>query len=274
LNRPIARQLVGLRHEIAGAAVAEGFTQDSLALTESMLSFWETAAEEPGFVVPTNSASRWLMDSLMARTTNSLIAFGSLKLDGDDSVPVAQVEAIAAKLPEGVLVSGWDVLAETVLGVVQKDFPRVLLPMLVLVTVSLWLAFRRLSGVLLSFAALAFSILLLMAIMRLAGWNWNLMNMTALPLLLGAGIDYGIHIQLALRRHHGSTVETRRIVGRALLLCAGTTVAGFSSLAWSTNTGLASLGKICATGIACAYLTSVFLLPVWWKTTSRGRAGE
>jgi len=42
-------------------------------------------------------------------------------------------------------------------------------------------------------------------------------------------------------------------------------VAGFASVAFSSNAGLASLGKVCATGISCAMLTAVFLLPAWWK---------
>src|SRR5439155_54004 len=63
--------------------------------------------------------------------------------------------------------------------------------------------------------------------------------------------------------------ETRRTVGRALFLCAATTVTGFGSNIWSSNGGLASLGQGCAAGIAFAYFTSTFLLPVWWKTLLR-----
>ena len=52
--------------------------------------------------------------------------------------------------------------------------------------------------------------------MALAGWNWNLMNLMALPLMLGTGVDYTIFIQLALRRHGGDLAAVRRSVGRAL----------------------------------------------------------
>jgi KDO2-lipid IV(A) lauroyltransferase len=37
-------------------------------------------------------------------------------------------------------------------------------------------------------------------------------------------------------------------------------------LAWSSNAGLASLGVVCATGIACTLLVSLTLLPAWWRT--------
>jgi hypothetical protein len=66
-------------------------------------------------------------------------------------------------------------------------------------------------------------------------------------------------------RHHGSLFQARRAVGRALLLCGGTAIAGFGSLGLSSNAGMASLGRVCAVGIAGNVLLSVLALPVWWK---------
>jgi uncharacterized protein len=147
--------------------------------------------------------------------------------------------------------------------------------MVVLVSTCLWLAFRSWREVLLSFATLAFSLLVLLAVMSLAGWSWNLMNLMALPLLLGAGVDYTIHIQLALRRHGGDVRTVRRITGRAVFLCAATTAAGFGSNALSGNAGLASLGLVCSLGIVAVYLSSVYLLPAWWQwAVSPPKAGN
>src|SRR5581483_9206041 len=55
-----------------------------------------------------------------------------------------------------------------------------------------------------------------------------------------------------------------------LLLCGATAIAGFGFLGLSSNAGMASLGQVCAVGIAGNMLISVFLLPVWWKSI-RGR---
>ena len=101
--------------------------------------------------------------------------------------------------------------------------------------------------------------------MGVAGWSWNLLSLMSLPLLLGMGVDFSIHIQLALQRHHGDLALVRGSIGRALLLAGSTTVAGFASLAFSSNAGMASLGKVCGMGIVCAMLVSVFLLPLWWQ---------
>src|SRR4029077_10706390 len=153
----------------------------------------------------------------------------------------------------------------TVFDTVVKEFPRVLIPIFMLVVVSLWFAFRNLTEVALSLITLAFSALCLGATMDLLKWDWNILNLMALPLLLGMGVDFSIHIQLALRRYDGDLLVVRRSVGRALLLAGATTVAGFASLAFSTNSGMASLGKVCALGITLALVVAVYLLPVWWR---------
>ena len=134
-----------------------------------------------------------------------------------------------------------------------------------LILLSLWLAFRRCAEVFFSIAVLLLSGLCLLAAMKLFGWSWNLFNLMALPLILGTGVDYSIFMQLALRRHGGDLKLAHQSVGRALLLCGATAIAGFGSLGLSSNAGMASLGRICAIGIGCNMLLSVFLLPVWWK---------
>ena len=106
----------------------------------------------------------------------------------------------------------------------------------------------------------------LFAAMAVFGWSWNLMNITALPLLLGVGVDYSIHIQLALQRYGGDLHKVRRSVGNAILLCGASTAAGFGSLGFASNPGLASLGRVAALGIVIACVSAVFLLPVWWSS--------
>src|SRR6185369_17497026 len=80
--------------------------------------------------------------------------------------------------------------------------------------------------------------------------------------------------QLALRRCDGDLLAVRRSVGRALLLAGATTVAGFASLAFSTNAGMASLGKVCALGITLALVVAVYFLPVWWIAWMRSEQGS
>ncbi len=259
-NRATAQTLGNQRYHLHEAALAAGFTTNSLALTDNLLDVWRLAASSTQTLWPTNAASRWVMEKFSARHGSDFIAIGLIYPTRNTSFTALNTQLHG----DGILLAGWDMLGEALLGVVERDLWRVLLPMLALLLGSLWLAFRRVSEVVLSLATLLFSALCLWAIMGLLDWSWNLLNLMALPLLLGAGVDYSIHMQLALRRHDGDIAATRLTIGKALWLCGGTTIAGFGSLAWSNNAGLASLGQVCATGIGCAMLTSIYLLPVWW----------
>ncbi|HWI56544.1 MAG TPA: MMPL family transporter, partial [Bacillota bacterium] len=177
----------------------------------------------------------------------------------------SRLATLEAALPrQGVWLSGWELLGSAIFSRVKANLWKVVVPMVGLVLLSLWLAFRRAPEILLSLAVLFLSGLCLLTVMRLVHWSWNLLNLMAVPLVLGTGVDYSIFMQLALRRFHGDLGMAYRSVGRALLLCGGTAIAGFGSLAWSSNAGMASLGQVCAVGIASNMLIAIFLLPIWW----------
>jgi predicted RND superfamily exporter protein len=206
------------------------------------------------------------MGKIAAHSTNGLLALGFIQ----PSTNAAATKQFAASWPDdlrrqGVILSGWELLGSTVFETVVREFPRVFIPIFLLVVLSLWLAFRSLREVGLSLFTLFFSGVCLWGAMDLLHWDWNILNLMALPLLLGMGVDFGIHMQLALRRCHGDRLMVRRSVGRALLLAGATTIAGFGALSFSTNAGMASLGQVCALGITLALVTAVYLLPVWWK---------
>jgi lauroyl/myristoyl acyltransferase len=280
-NRPAAAALVAQGAAFREATFAAGFTSNSFALTENILRTWQAAIAGGNVFWPTNATSEWILEKVFARNARSLLAIGLVYppaqpaaggapqagLNSSLGTRNSKLIALADELaPRDILLSGWEMLGYTVFARMKQDFWRVLLPMFALLAVSLWLAFRNAPDIFISLIALAFSGLCLWGVMSLAGWSWNLLNLMALPLLLGMGVDFSIHMQLALRRHHGELAVVSASVGRALLLAGATTVAGFASLILSSNAGMASLGKVCAAGISCAMFTSIFLLPTWWKT--------
>ena len=260
------------------AALREGFRTNALALTEGLVRTWARAGAGAGVLWPTNEASQWLLKRFVARAPGQLLAMG-LVYPGTNRVEVAALADLSSRLSQNqAFLSGWELLGSTTLKRVQRRLWPMVAPMVVLVLASLWLAFRRPREILLGLAVLLLSGLCLLATMGLAGWSWNLLNLMALPLMLGTGVDYSIFMQLALRRHGGDLGLVRRSVGRALLLCGGTAMAGFGSLGCSSNPGMASLGKVCAVGIGANMVFSVFLLPAWWlwagNKAARGQAGQ
>lgn len=268
-NRPAALALTARRDELRAATLAAGFSTNSLAIADSVLQMWGQSMVSNSPFWPTNSNSRWVLEKLTARFAGGFLAVGLVHpQQGVVSKSFHELSALGEQLRrEEVWLSGWELLGPSISDLVRRDLLRVLPPILALVLLTLWLAFRAWRDVWLSLATVAFSGLVLHLVMTLAGWSWNMMNLMALPLLLGMGVDFSIHIQLALRRHHGDAALVSRSVGRALLLAGSTTVAGFASLAFASNAGIAGLGKVCAVGIICAMLTAVYLLPVWWRMT-------
>ena len=263
-NRVTAAWFAGQRTRLSEAALAAGFNTNALLLTDELTRIWSRAAAATGTVWPTNDVSRWLLKRFVSRADDQWFVMGLVypATNHTDSKALANLSSQLAQ--NKILLSGWSLLGSTTLQRVQEKMWAVVTPMVLLVLTSLWLAFRRPTEIFLGLAVLLLSGLCLLAVMATAGWSWNLLNLMSAPLLLGTGVDYGIFMQLALRRHGGDLVMVRRSIGRALLLCGGTAIAGFGSLAWSGNAGMASLGKICATGIAANMLISIFLLPAWW----------
>ena len=260
-NRATAATLISERDAFHTAALTNGFSADALGLTDEILATWQNALATSNVFWPTNPLCTWVFDKLAVRETNQFFAAAFL-YPATNTVSLTELESEMPR--DGVWLSSWELLGGTVLAQVKQNLWKLLPPMIGLVLLSLWLAFRRPTEILLSLGVLLLSGLCLLSVMKLSGWSWNLINLMALPLILGTGVDYGIFMQLALRRHGGDLRLAYQSVGRALLLCGGTAVAGFGSLGLSSNAGMASLGRVCAVGIAGNMLFSIFLLPVWW----------
>jgi uncharacterized protein len=267
-NRAAAALLGQMGPTLRKAALEEGFNTNAVVLTEQLVQTWARAGASPGVVWPTNEVSQWLLKKFVARTPEDWLIMG-LIYPATNKVETADLGGLSTELAQHhAYLSGWELLGSTTLKRVRAKLWQLVAPMVVLVLASLWFAFRRPTEILLGGAVLLMSGLCLLAIMALAGWSWNLLNLMAFPLILGTGVDYTIFVQLALRRHGGDQQIVRRSIGRALLLCGGTAMAGFGSLAWSSYPGMASLGKVCAVGIGANMLISVFLLPGWWTAAT------
>jgi predicted RND superfamily exporter protein len=211
--------------------------------------------------------AEWVLPKFVHRpegTNTDYIALG-LITPGADFRPEG---VVPPSLSQDVLLSGWSLLGKSVLKQVNREIPLISALVGLTVICALWLNFKKWSAVALSLAVLAFSAVILLATMAILGWRWNILNLTGLPLLLGMGIDYSIHMQSALQRFQGNASNAFHSVGRALLLAGSTTIIGFVFLGMSSNAGMASLGRVCALGLTILLLTSVFLLPAWTRSTT------
>lgn len=273
-NRAALARIAADREELAGLAGDAGFSDEGVAPGVAVMErLAEMTASGESPVVPQSAAAGEIMRLFVSRDAQGGgWAAGTLADSGDDAPAWEKLESISRG---DVLPVGWDLLKPATLPLVRRDLTDVFLPMAGLMVVMLAVVFRRPRPVLACLAALALSGGVLLAAMRLFGIGWNFLNIAAAPLLLGMGIDYGIHVALALRRENGDVRAMWRGTGKAVVFCGVSTSIGFGSLCFASNDGLASLGAVAVIGILTSMAVSVCLLPGWLAAgETRGPSGR
>ena len=99
---------------------------------------------------------------------------------------------------------------------------------------------------------------------------FNYANIIALPLLVGLGVDNGIHVVHRMRTDSVAQLFDTSTM-RAVLASALTTVASFGNLAFSSHVGTSSMGILLALGLAISMSATLIALPAWLNTFARAR---
>ncbi len=264
-NRDIVAGLLRSEERLRGE-LDEVFDPEVIGVFDAVFSAWRGmlgGAELPA--TPRGKVAADLLAQVVAGGVGDVAALAMLRVSPGRT---GEVDAALAGL-EGVYLTGWPALGPAVRPLVLHDLRAVFLPMACVLLAMLVAMFRDPREVLLAVGVLSVSGVLLLAAMRVAGWGWDFLNICAFPLLLGTGIDYTVHMMAALRRHGGARLLVWRSIGRALLFCGVSTAIGFGSLAFASNAGLASLGRVCAAGILITMLVAVTMLPAWWRALGR-----
>ena len=187
----------------------------------------------------------------------------------DENNLKAVVADLKAITPEAM---GVGVLFDRILFQVKHDLFRIALYALLAVFVVITLAYRNALYMFLTLIPLVAGALAMVGAMNLLGIKFNIINIGMLPLLVGVGIDYGVYVvhrwisegktQAAI----GPVVES---TGRAVSLCALTTMIGFGSVAFAQWRGLAAMGRTMTMGVGFCLIAAVVLLPSLLALISR-----
>jgi len=100
--------------------------------------------------------------------------------------------------------------------------------------------------------------------MALLGIPLNPANMIILPLAIGTGIDYGIHVVHDYLRQKREDYALSNGTAVAVLISGLTTVVGFGSLMLAEHRGLQSLGRVLTLGITFAMINALCFLPAYF----------
>jgi uncharacterized protein len=179
---------------------------------------------------------------------------------------VRAIEPDATGLPVNIVEFGRETAASL------REATLLALGAIALVLLALW---RRPLEVALVLAPLALAGGITVSVMVLLDMPFNFANVIVLPLLLGIGVDSGIHLVERSRRHdlakEGLADST---TARAILYSAFTTLISFSNLAFSGHRGISSLGVLLCIGMAATLVCTLLVLPALLTLRARAGAGR
>jgi len=181
--------------------------------------------------------------------------------------PAGLVEALQGEDP-GISVTGVNVVSKRLRDIFAHDATIAISIGILLVSVLLWLDFRSMRDMILANLQVLTGVVWMLGVMSLAGVQMNFINCFVATMILGVGVDYGIHL-IHRMRLNGEVVDAGVMeTGKAVAMAAMTNIVGFGSLALSNYPGLRSVGIISSVGSLACLLTALTLLPaalVIWK---------
>jgi uncharacterized protein len=130
-----------------------------------------------------------------------------------------------------------------------------------------YLTFRNLRVSLIVLIPIVFGIVVTFGLLLLMRHRFSFMSITAIPLIIGIGIDNGIHL---VRRYlesryldydRNGILVIAKASGAALIQSNLTTIVGFGALMASSFAPLAEMGLVTSLGVALALMGGLLLIP-------------
>ena len=177
----------------------------------------------------------------------------------DEAALIRFADATVAKMPTATGIALTNVeSARAVMGA----FREALIGSAVAITLLLLVLWRRVSDTLVALAPLALASLVLTAIVVAFRIRFNFANVLVLPVLLGIGVDSGIHLVHRWRHaDHAGDALLNTSTARGVIQGTLTTIASFGALAISIHPGLSSLGLLLTIGLILILVSNLVLIP-------------
>jgi hopanoid biosynthesis associated RND transporter like protein HpnN len=145
---------------------------------------------------------------------------------------------------------------------VRSDGIRATLLTVIIVLFLLWIDFRSFRMALLGIIPLVIGVIWMAGLMKTFGLMLTILNVMGIPMIIGIGIDDGVHIihRYRVEGFHNTPVVLKS-TGKAILLTSLTTMVGFGSLMIATYRGFIGLGALLVLGVGACFITTVLFVP-------------
>jgi len=256
----------GAKKRVAGALERSGFAVEPFEpFLEGLGRLKDAKPAPPGEAIDRLAASplRGVVERHLIRNGDGYHFLVYLHYSGKEFRQEAFLRDLAA-LDPAARATSVDLVSSQLAGSVRESFLWGFLLGGALVLFLLVSHFNSLSGVFASLFPVLAGVAAMTGMMALTGMGLNFMNAMVLVTILGMGSDYGLHI--AHRVGSAEEEEKRRDfiqAGRAVLLSALTTIAGFGSLAFTDYGAMSSIGWATNYGIGATALFSLVFLPAF-----------
>lgn len=191
--------------------------------------------------------------------------------DAENSAVVLAVRGIAAKYDAPdfrIHIAGSPVVTDDLKKSMMRDMRKFMVLALLVIAVTLYALFRRLSGVLLPLAVVIVTLLSTLGLMGLTGTAIKMPTQILPSFLLAVCVGAAVHV-LAIFYHRfqatgdqqGSIMHALGHSGLAIAMTSVTTAAGLASFATAEIAPVADLGIFASSGVLLSLLYTVVLLP-------------
>ncbi len=169
-----------------------------------------------------------------------------------------------------IYMAGTPIITTIVSKSMKEDLRRLIPFVILLIIFLLFASFRSLIGILLPLGAVILSLLSMLGLMGHLGYEFTTFNNIMPIILLGIGIDYGIHIMTNFYQEAELLKDKKKAIQEAIthifvpmLMACVTTMAGFMSLRTSPLTMHHEMAYLISFGIFMALVYNLTFVPAF-----------
>ncbi len=172
-----------------------------------------------------------------------------------------------------VHIAGSPVVTQTVKKTMREDMMLFLRLAVVVIAISLFLMFRRLSAVVYPLLVVVLSLTSTLALMTLLGVAIKMPTMILPSFILAVGVGASVHVLSIFfqnfQKYDKNEALTRALghSGLPIIMTSLTTAAGLASFSWADIAPVADLGRFAALGVMLSLLYTIIFLPALMAIT-------
>ena len=199
---------------------------------------------------------------------NRLLTLAYLRENPFDDKGFKKIETLAKTLASAFIVKGNIVTGSPFLNfglneTVKSDLFKCTFAAVIAVSLVIFVSFRNLTRTFAGLLTVFLGIVFTVGLMGISGIDFNLMTLVVMPLIIGAGIDDGVHVLCRWKNAGGDVKKTFAGIATPITATTATSSLAFGSLMLSSNPGFRDLGFIVMSGLVICLMISMTVLPLF-----------